>query len=110
MVREEGNFMCYKDHRLLSWLLRSKSYFSMDKTSEFSLTKVIIVIKYIHGKHPETNCCMWTDCAVKMRFITKEELIFRQRSNLGLYSCILMTCVLIAGGRNQCKFILLFVF
>lgn len=59
---------------------RSKSHFSFDKTSESSLTRNVIEIKYIHGKHFETNCWMWTNTRVKMGFITKEELIVKQLS------------------------------
>lgn len=38
--------------------LRSKSYFLSDKTLESSLTRNVTEIKYIHGKHSETNCWM----------------------------------------------------
>lgn len=38
--------------------LRSKSDFLFDKTLESSLTRNVTEIKYIHGKHFETNC--WT--------------------------------------------------
>lgn len=76
--------------------LTSESQFLCDKTSESSLTRNIIAIKYVCGKHSETNCWIWTDSGVKMGSITKEK--FRiQSKHTGLFSCILMTCVLISG-------------
>lgn len=85
MVRKESNLICWKEHRLSSLVrYRSKSHFLFDKTSDSSLTRNVIEIKYILGKHSEINCWIWIATRVKIRLITNEEFILKWLSCLGL--------------------------